>query len=198
MADLASNPNVPPKRGNHRNFGLGWLGWLGWIIAALAIAVAVYHIRRTFILLHQVNADYAQLTKLKADNARSQQVMDSLTSPDAARIRLSETRRPEHPAGHVIYQASSGALIFVASGLRTLPQSKSYELWLIPSSGAPISAGLFRPEANGTASVVLLSLPQGIQARAFSVTVESVNGAPTPTLPIIMSGREPTPAPAQR
>lgn len=198
MPDLASNPNVPPERGDRRNSSLGWLGWLGWIIAVLAIAIAAYHIRRTFTLLHQVNADNTQLAKLKADNARSQQVMDSLASPDAARIRLSEARRPEHPAGHIIYQPSSGALIFVASGLRQLPQNKSYELWLIPASGAPVSAGLFRPEANGTASVVLLALPQGIQAKAFSVTIEGANGSLTPTLPIVMTGRESTTALAQR
>lgn len=193
MPDLASNPNVPPKRGS-----FGWVGWLGWIIAALAIAAAIYFVVHSSNLQSQINADNAQLKKLTEENARSQQVMDSLASPDAARIRLSETRRPERPTGHIIYQASSGALIFVASGLRILPQSKSYELWMIPDKGAPISAGLFRPEPNGTASVVLLSLPQGIQAKAFSVTIESANGAPTPTLPIIMTGREPTPAPTER
>lgn len=193
MSDVTSNPKIPSERGS-----FAWAGRLGWIIAALAIIAAVFFVVHSFSLKRQINADNAQLTKLKADNARSEQVMDSLTSPDAARIRLSETRRPERPAGHVIYQASSGALIFVASGLRSLPQSKSYELWLIPTTGAPISAGLFRPEANGTASVMLLSLPQGIQAKAFSVTIESVNGAPTPTLPIIMTGRESTTALAQR
>lgn len=185
MSDIASNPKISSERSS-----FGRVGRLGWIIAALAIIAAIYFVVHSLNLQRQVNADNAQLAKLKADNARSQQVMDSLTSPDAARIRLSETRRPERPTGHLIYQASSGALIFVASGLRTLPQSKSYELWLIPDTGAPISAGLFRPEANGTASVVLLSLPPGIQAKAFSVTIESINGAPTPTLPIIMTGRE--------
>ncbi|MGH9588041.1 MAG: anti-sigma factor [Acidobacteriaceae bacterium] len=188
MSDIASNPNVPTARGDSRSFG--WVGWLGWIIAALAIIAAICFVVHSSSLQRQINSDNAQLTKLKADNARSQQVMDSLTSPDAARVRLSETRRPERPTGHIIYQATSGALIFVASGLRQLPQSKSYELWLMPATGAPISAGLFRPESNGTASVVLLSLPRGIQAKAFSVTIEDVNGSAAPTLPTIMSGRE--------
>lgn len=188
MSDITSNPNVPTARGDRRSFG--WVGWLGWIIAALAIIAAICFVVHSSSLQRQINSDNAQLTKLKADNARSQQVMDSLTSPDAARVRLSETRRPERPTGHIIYQATSGALIFVASGLRQLPQSKSYELWLMPATGAPISAGLFRPESNGTASVVLLSLPRGIQAKAFSVTIEDVNGSAAPTLPTIMSGRE--------
>lgn len=196
MSDIASNPNVPTAQGDRRSPGFGWVGWLGWIVAALAIAAAIYFVVHSSSLQRQIDSDNAQLTTLKAENAHSRQVMDSLASPDAARIRLSETSRPERPAGHIVYQAGSGALVFVASGLRPLPQTKSYELWLIPASGAPISAGLFRPEPNGTASVVLLSMPQGIQARAFSVTIESVNGAPTPTLPIIMTGRESKAAPA--
>jgi anti-sigma-K factor RskA len=68
--------------------------------------------------------------------------------------------------------------------------NKTYELWLIPANGqAPIPAGLFQPDANGTASVVFPSLPVGIDAKAFGVTVEDAQGAATPTLPIVMSGQ---------
>ncbi len=94
------------------------------------------------------------------------------------------------PSAHVIYAKDKGALIFVASDLRPVKANKTYELWLIPSNGqAPIPAGLFRPDVNGSASVVLPSLPAGIEAKAFGVTVEDAQGATTPTLPIVMSGQ---------
>lgn len=192
MPDSPANANVSSVQADHRRkTAVGWLGWLGWIIAALAIAVAVYHIHRAFVLLHQVNADAGQIAQLQAENARSQKLMDALTSPDASRMLLTETRRPAPPSGHIVYQPSTGALVFVASGLRSLPQRKAYDLWLMPADGqAPISAGLFRPDKDGSASVVLLSLPQGVQAKVFAVTVEEAQGAPTPTLPIVMSGRK--------
>ncbi|MFZ0663307.1 MAG: anti-sigma factor [Acidobacteriaceae bacterium] len=192
MPDSPSNPSVSSVEGDHRRQASPrWVGWLGWIIAAVAIAVAVYHIRRTFILLHQVNADAGQIAQLKTENARSQKLMDALTSPDATRMNLTETRRPSRPSGHVVYQPSSGTLVFVASGLRPLPQRKSYELWLFPADNhAPVSVGLFHPDANGSASIALLSLPEGVKARLFAVTVEDTQGAPTPTLPIVMSTRK--------
>jgi anti-sigma-K factor RskA len=116
--------------------------------------------------------------------------MDALSSPAAKQVTLTETKGTARPVGHATYLPRSGALIFVASNLRPVPQSKSYELWLIPSSGkAPIPAGIFRPDANGSAAVVLPPLPEGVDAKAFGVTVETADGASTPTLPIVMAGQ---------
>ena len=82
-----------------------------------------------------------------------------------------------------------GALIFVANHLEQVPASKTYELWIIPANGsAPIPAGTFRPDANGTASVILPPLPQGVPAKAFGVTIENEGGADKPTMPIVLSG----------
>jgi anti-sigma-K factor RskA len=63
-------------------------------------------------------------------------------------------------------------------------------LWLIPANGqAPIPAGLFRPDASGSASLVLPPLPKDVDAKAFGVTIEDARGATTPTLPIVLSGQ---------
>ena len=78
----------------------------------------------------------------------------------------------------------------MASNLRPVPENKTYELWLIPANGkAPMPAGLFRPDASGSASVVLPTLPQGVEAKAFGVTIEDAQGSATPTLPIVMAGQ---------
>jgi len=36
---------------------------------------------------------------------------------------------------------------------------------------------------------VLPSLPTGVEAKAFGVTIEDAQGATTPTMPIVMSGQ---------
>ena len=60
---------------------------------------------------------------------------------------------------------------------------------MIPASGAaPVPAGTFTPNAEGYASVVLPSLPSGVQAKAFGITIENAGGSETPTLPIVLSG----------
>jgi anti-sigma-K factor RskA len=68
------------------------------------------------------------------------------------------------------------------------PSQKAYELWLIPTSGAPIPAGVFKPDAHGSATVVNPPLPSGVEAKAFAITIEPESGSTTPTMPIVMLG----------
>lgn len=174
----------------------GEFGWLGWVVAAAAIVAALYLGYRDHRLQDQLNESRGQVAQLTAQNQQMslqaqqlQRLMDTLSSPEAKQVTLTETKRPTQPVGHAIYMAKNGALIFTASNLRPVPHNKTYELWLIPANGkAPIPAGLFRPDAVGSASVVMPTLPAGIDAKAFGVTVEDAQGSATPTLPIVMSG----------
>ncbi|HEX6771625.1 MAG TPA: anti-sigma factor, partial [Acidobacteriaceae bacterium] len=66
---------------------------------------------------------------------------------------------------------------------------KTYELWVIPASGAaPLPAGTFTPNAQGYASVVLPKLSSGVPAKSFGITIENAGGSATPTMPFILSG----------
>jgi anti-sigma-K factor RskA len=97
------------------------------------------------------------------------------------------------PRARAVYLAARGALIFQASNLGPLPEHKAYELWVIPANGkAPIPAGLFWPDAAGSANLVLPKLPVGVPAKAFGVTIENAEGSPWPTTPIILAGVAPT------
>jgi Anti-sigma-K factor rskA len=181
----------PPIRHKHKHSSA--LGWFEWAITAASLAVACYLGYHSFELQRELDANRVEIAQLSVQAAHAQELqglMDALSSPDAKRVTLTETRGPAQPIGHATYLPRSGALIFVASNLRPVPQSKTYELWLIPANGkAPIPAGLFRPDAKGSASVVLPPLPEGVDAKAFGVTVETAEGASTPTLPIVMSGQ---------
>jgi anti-sigma factor RsiW len=171
-----------PKRG----FGFGWLGWA---TAVVAIVAAAYLGNRSVQLEQQLNKDRGDITQLSAQAARAQELTDALTSPAAKQVTLTEAKQPAKPVGHATYLPSKGALIFVASNLRPVSANKTYELWLIPANGqAPMPAGLFRPDSTGSASVVLPQLPQGVEAKAFGVTIEDAQGSQTPTLPIVLSG----------
>jgi anti-sigma-K factor RskA len=58
----------------------------------------------------------------------------------------------------------------------------------MPVNGAPVPAGLFKPDAHGSATVINPPLPPGLEARAFAITVENEAGATTPTMPLVMMG----------
>lgn len=195
MARIANTPQQAhsaglaesePERVEPSGFGFGWLGW---VTAMVAIAVAVYFGNHSFQLEQKLNNDRADIAQLSAQAARAEELTDALTSPAAKQVTLTESKQPAQPVGHATYLKSKGALIFIASNLHPVAPNKTYELWLIPSNGkAPMPAGLFRPDATGSASVVLPQLPEGVEAKAFGVTIEDAQGSNTPTLPIVMSG----------
>jgi hypothetical protein len=197
MARIANTPqqNVatqerpihePPVVEHKGGFGFGWLGWL---TAMAAIAVAFYFGNRSFQLEQQLISDRSDIARLSAEAGRAEELTDALTSPAAKQVTLTETKQTAQPVGHATYLPSKGALIFVVSNLDPVAPNKTYELWLIPANGkAPMPAGLFRPDASGSASVVLPQLPEGVVAKAFGVTIEDAQGSATPTLPIVMSG----------
>jgi hypothetical protein len=173
----------------HVQHGMGF-GRFGWITTVAALAAVLYLSYHSFVLLHELDRSREQIAQLSTQAEKSKELMNALTSPEAKKVTLTETERPAQPVGHITYLSKSGTLIFVASNLHLLPKNKTYELWLIPANGkAPIPAGLFRPDASGSVTVVQPPLPEGIEAKAFGVTVEEAAGSATPTLPIVMAGQ---------
>jgi anti-sigma-K factor RskA len=113
--------------------------------------------------------------------------VESLTAqPNTIVVPLAQ--QPGQPAGsaRVIYNAQRGLLVYDGQ-LETAPAKKSYQLWLVPANGNPISAGVFNP-STGKTSHWLIMLPPGTMAKAFAVTLEPAGGAPQPTGPKVLVG----------
>jgi anti-sigma-K factor RskA len=71
--------------------------------------------------------------------------------------------------------------VFTASNLPVAPAGKTYQLWVLTAQPAPISAGLFKPDASGRVDAVFetpVDLPQPI---GMAVTIEQDGGVPSPT-----------------
>jgi anti-sigma-K factor RskA len=115
-------------------------------------------------------------------------VLAPIRSPKAQRVTLVPVKNPAQPQGKVFYLRNSSDLVFIANNLAALPPQKAYELWLIPTQGSPIPAGVFKPDARGSATVVNPPLPAKTEAKAFAITIENEGGATTPTMPIVMMG----------
>ncbi|MCU1253212.1 MAG: hypothetical protein JWQ49_6241 [Edaphobacter sp.] len=170
------------------------LPWVGWAVAAgLALTTGkLYYERETMRegMRNAITAQASKLDQLTADAAAARQVMDTMTDSSAMRVTLTKGKTAPVPQGRATYVASKGSLIFLANNLEPLKPGKTYELWLIPAEagGSPIPAGTFRPDERGNASVIMPTLPKGIEAKAFGVTVEDEGGATTPTQPIILAG----------
>ncbi len=137
----------------------------------------------------------SQLSQSAAQTEHAKQVVDTLRDATAMNVALHVPLNAgavpkADPEGHATYQPNTGALVFVADHLDPLQPQKTYQLWL-PAGDRWIgsdSAGLFKPDEKGNATVVMPVLPKGITARGFGVTVENEGGSKTPTAPIVLAG----------
>jgi hypothetical protein len=168
------------------------LAWTGWAIAAAVGVFAFLQFQQREQLTHTLSAEQATLSEANAQAAHAQEVLGTLTDAGAIRVSLHQpggTPKPE-PEAHATYVAGKGSLVLIATHLDQLADNKTYELWLLPAEKglAPIPAGLFRPDSQGSATLVMPALPKGVEAKGFGVTIEADGGAKTPTAPIVLAG----------
>lgn len=83
----------------------------------------------------------------------------------------------------VVMSHSERRLVFTAHGLRQLPSSQMYELWLMgPAGNRP--AGMIRPEHDGTAGPAVVS---GMRpGDVLGMTVEPASGSTHPTSAVVV------------
>lgn len=184
MAAIAKEPRMPvavqvaetQQAGPRRAFA--WWGALGWAATLGLALVAIALLRQNASLERNLASLRARFGDQEGKLRQANESLAMLIDPEAKKFELVAAGSKPQPRGKVIYQRRNRGLIFLASNLPPLPAEKIYELWLFPSNGgAPIAAGLFRPDAHGSATVVNPPLPEGVEAKNFAVTLEPEAGS---------------------
>jgi anti-sigma-K factor RskA len=183
MAAIAREPRrgtAAPRR---------WLWMLAPSLVAAALALMVVFLgKQNAGLREQIAGMQTEAAADQLELRRAHEIVSTLTASDAMRVTLVAAKAQPQPQGKAIYVRDRSDLIFIASNMPAAPAKKAYELWLIPIKGAPIPAGVFKPDARGSATVVNPPLPAGVEAKAFAITIEPEAGSTTPTMPIVMVG----------
>jgi len=185
MAAIAKEPRraqVRPQKAT------AWWTAVQWAAAVAAVVIIVLLSNQNSDLRRRVASLEANATGQQTQLRQAKELIASLTSAEAEHFILVASNTPPQPQGKAIYVRSNGALLFLASNMPQLPPQKAYELWLIPASGAPIPAGLFRPDSHGSATVIKPPLPLGIEAKTFAITIEPAAGSSAPTSQPILVG----------
>jgi len=162
-----------------------------WIptLAAVLLAVAATIL---WVKVSRFNNEIVELSNRNQDQSVQLEQMNQelrlLTSPDAIHVSLAPQKAPRQPSGTAIYSPTQNRMLFLASNLVLPPAGKAYELWVIPATGAPIPAGVFKPDDHGNAVLTNRTIPEGVQAKAFAVTLENEAGSDKPTSPILLIG----------
>jgi anti-sigma-K factor RskA len=165
-----------------------WWGWLGWAATFAMIVFAASLWKEILWLRENLAAAGMRAEQSVHEMEELRRIAGPIIAPEAQRVTLVSVKTPVQPQGKAFYLRNRSSLVFVANNMPALPPKKAYELWLIPVSGAPIPAGVFKPDAHGSATVVNPPLPSGAEAKAFAITVENEAGASSPTTPIVMMG----------
>lgn len=166
----------------------GWWTLAPWAAAAAFALGLVALWMQNSDLQQRVASLQSEAGQQQEELQRAREVVSTLTATDAMRVTLVAAKTPPQPQGKAIYVRNRASLIFLASNFQGLPAEKAYELWLIPANGAPIPAGVFKPDAHGSAAVINPPLPSGVEAKAFAITIEPEGGSSAPTMPIILMG----------
>jgi anti-sigma-K factor RskA len=163
-------------------------GWL-WALVPLAGGFACALV---FLWLHVLQLD-SQIEALKhrtqeqeTQIAQERSIIDMLGAKDTVVVSLAEQKQQPLGAARVLYNAKRGLLVYNGT-LPPAPADKSYQLWLVPTNGAPISAGVFESSDGGTDRITA-QVPVGTTAKAFAVTLEPRGGKPAPTGPFVLLG----------
>ncbi len=108
-------------------------------------------------------------------------------APTTAQYRLTGTGSMSGASGQAIVLPDNGSTLINFQGLPQLGSNRVYEVWLIPKQGAPVAAGVFSPETDGSKVTLITRRLGGF--KAIAVTVEpGPTGSPQPTQQPELSG----------
>jgi len=110
----------------------------------------------------------------------------AMTGPDVKVVPLTN-QSARQPLGRMMWNRSSNDWIMVTYNLRQPKPGMTYQVWLV-TDNAKISAGTFKPDANGgTFMHARYALDRNV-LRAVAITEEPEGGMPAPTGPMVVAG----------
>jgi anti-sigma-K factor RskA len=165
--------------------------WWKWVLVPASAVLALFSAalyRENHILTDELREARRTAADSERERLHVMGLVNALSAKDTETIRLASTQDGIPVSGAVVrYNKRLGRVIYSAE-LPELPGEKVYQMWLVPTSGAPISAGTFLAGGARRTEPWEAEVPANSEAKAFAVTVEPAGGVPKPTGKIILLG----------
>ncbi len=160
LDDPRSGRVLPLRRGGgSRPF------WQGLAAACALIAIAVS------------GWGYAQHRDAqRAAGVQASAVQSLLQAPDV----VATTTAMKQGQGTVIYSKIEHKLVLIGHGMPVLGANQTYQLWMMPKNGKPVSGGLFRPDRAGNVEVPASGDLDGVGQMGVSLEPAGGSAQPTP------------------
>ncbi len=165
---------APPKRLKTRLMASAGVeprnwSWLAWAAASACLLVGMLWFS-------------SQSNRKSEELEAARRVLEIVNSPETRAVTFGAG-----PRGNIYVHPKAGVLL-IASNLPKLEPGKTFEMWVIPKSGPPKPAGLFRPDANGNARHLVTGAVDLSTTGALAVSVEPETGSSVPTTqPILVA-----------
>jgi len=163
--------------------------WWTWVLVPASLALAVICLLLSWQnrkLGEQLKTARLAVQGMANEKHRAEELARTLALPDTVTVKLAGTPQAPQAAGVVKFNQRLGVMLYAAQQLPALSSGKTYQMWLVPASGAPISAGVFTPQE--AAALVTAQVPLNTTPKAFAVTIEPDGGVPQPTGPQVLLG----------
>lgn len=179
--------------------GRNWFGGLARGLMGFGVAAALVLLAfMTTQLRGTVGRLSAELDTARSALTQIQTVNQSLQEElQAQQIRVAVLSNPTRqvtlvsdvqPQAEGTFYVHNDIGVLVAHNLQPLPETQTYQLWLIGADGVPLPSGLM-PIHSQEPGMLTITIPEtGRDFVNVGVTIEPAEGSEVPTAPIILLG----------
>lgn len=184
---LAAVQEAEPRAAKPQRAGGGMLfpAWACAAAAALALLTG-YSVRQMWrqnielqTLQRQIGVAQAQNRALQDEFAKQAMISEIAMSKESVWFDLMPKDKTM-PMVHACWHAHMG-LVLSAEKMPPMTSEWTLQVWAMPKSGKPMSIGIFRPDASGTASMVMPVRLAMADTAAIAISEEPAGGSPQPT-----------------
>jgi anti-sigma-K factor RskA len=163
-----------------------WIPAWAWVAAAALVLFAGY----TTFQMRQFSREVAVLERQGAQEQQRSRALDSERERYLQALNIigaTSTRRLQLKPGKIAMPPVSAywnpgmGLVLAADKMPEMPPGRTLQLWVVPQQGAPISVGIFRPNAAGQVLMVMPPANAMLMAKALAISDEPAGGSPQPT-----------------
>ena len=167
-----------------------WIPVWAWMAAAALLLFSVYTTSESRRLMKELELQQSRIEeqqRLAAQLARDRQRYELVLTVLSAQGTRELALEPSQPGARLpqvrAFWNEALGMVLTAEQVPAPAANRTYQLWVVPkgTKQAPVSAGIFRPEADG--KVLMVSLPEAkmADAAALAITDEPAGGRPQPT-----------------
>jgi anti-sigma-K factor RskA len=179
VADAVRAPKTAERR--------AWIPAWAWVAAAALVLLSIFSVvqvrraqRELAALNQQILTAQKQNESLEAERRLYQNAMTILAASGTKEMVLKPSGEKPLPGVRAYWHPNLGMVVSGEQVPGPAPD-RTFQLWVLPKEGSPISAGVFRPDASGKVFVVFEVLASLAKAKALAITDEPAGGRPQPT-----------------